>query len=110
MSTTSEFRHIMKSALGVDWSMRRDDRGAWEYLASGDSQSVLDTNKAIHNHGVHHNAEKDRYLAASIPPIIVIKWREEEGLDVYNPEHNDRLRRKLNDPAWSHLRIWKGNL
>jgi hypothetical protein len=106
----ANFRHLMTSQMGVKWSMGRDENGKRAYYATGMTDDVLDTNKAIHNHGAHHNQEKDRYLAASIPPIIVVKWLNEEGLNVYNPEHSDRLRKKLDDPAWQHLRIWKGRL
>lgn len=110
MPKPSDFRHLMTSSLGVNWSMGRDQDGNRAYFASGGSDDVVDTNKAIHNHGAHHNAEKDRYLAASIPPIIVVKWLNEDGLNVYDPEHSERLRKKLDDPAWQHLRIWKGQL
>ena len=104
------FRPLITSKMGVQWEMRLDANGRREYRASQDVEAVLDTNKAIHNHGQLHNVEKDRYLAASIPPIIVVKWLNEDGLNVYDPAHNARLRRKLDDPDWQHLRIWKGKL
>ena len=110
MSTPGDFRKLLTSSRGINWGMRKDDQGRIEFVASGDSEAVLDRNKQIHNHGVHRNAEKDRYLAASIPPIIEVKWLTEEGLNIHDPNHRDRLRKKLNDPEWSHLRIWKGRL
>lgn len=105
-----DFRHLLTSSLGLEWSMRKADDGGKEFLATGFSGHVLDRNKELHNHGVHHNKEKDRYLAASIPPIIMVKWLNEEGWNCLDPQYADRLKRKLNDPEWSHLRIWKGQL
>lgn len=42
--------------------------------------------------------------AAHIPPVIVVKWLNEDGLNVFDPDHAPRLRRKLNDPEWAYLR------
>lgn len=42
--------------------------------------------------------------AAVIPAAVQLKWLTEEGLDIYNPAHADRLKKKLNDPEWRHLR------
>ncbi len=42
--------------------------------------------------------------AARIPVAVQLKWLTEDGLDIFNPDHADQLKRKLNDPEWAHLR------
>ena len=41
---------------------------------------------------------------ASIPASLIVKWKWEEGLDVYNPDHSKRLAAKLNSSEFRHLR------
>lgn len=56
----------------------------------------------------NHNGKKIRSDAyncvASIPLILIAKWLHEEELDIYNLEHADRLKKKLNDPEYRYLR------
>jgi hypothetical protein len=42
--------------------------------------------------------------AAVIPVAVQLKWLNEEGLDIFNPDHADRLKAKLNDPDYAYLR------
>lgn len=46
---------------------------------------------------------------AHIPPIVVHQWLK-EGIDVMNPAHMDRVKRKLNDPDWKHLKTIHGRV
>lgn len=41
---------------------------------------------------------------ASIPLVLVEKWRNEEGVDILKPGHEDFLARKLLDPDYAYLR------
>jgi len=41
---------------------------------------------------------------ASIPAILQVKWLQEEGLNIYNPDHAERLKRKLNSNEYRYLR------
>ena len=43
-------------------------------------------------------------MVARIPLIIVAKWRHELGVDYFNPDHQDKVDRLLNDPDWRWLR------
>lgn len=110
MTAPAGFRPLYRSAFGINWSMRRDDRGQWEFAATDDVEHVLDQNKRLANHGTHHNTDKTRYLAASIPMSVWLKWKTEEGWDAFDPNYKDKLKQKLNDPEWRHLRIWGGRL
>ena len=110
MTTPGGFRPFYTSSFGISWSRRRNEDGSYDYAAHDDAQAVVDQNKRLANHGRHHNAEKDRYLAASLPMILWLKWKNEEGWDAFDPNHAEKLRQKLNDPDYEHLRIWKGRL
>ena len=49
-------------------------------------------------------------MVARIPLIIIEKWRNELGVDYWNPDHQDRIDRLLNDPEWRWLRTDEGAL
>lgn len=50
------------------------------------------------------------WKVASIPPSIQTKWLIEEGIDVCNRHHWDRVRQKLNDSDWAYLRTSPGKV
>ena len=78
---------------------------------SADSEPVLELNKAMANdEDFSKKGIKDGWwLYASIPAILQMKWLTEEGLDIYNPQHSDRLSRKLADPEYRYLKTTTGN-
>ena len=45
-----------------------------------------------------------------IPLIIIEKWRNELGVDYWNPDHQDRIDRLLADPEWRWLRTDGGTI
>jgi len=55
-----------------------------------------------------YNAERDVRMVARIPLIIIEKWRNELGVDYWNPDHQDRVDRLLADPEWRWLRTDEG--
>lgn len=110
MTTPAGFTPLFRSSFGIDWSVRRDDQGRMEFAATDDVERILDRNKQLANHGLHHNEDRTRFLAASIPMSVWLKWKTEEGWDAFDPNYQEKLRQKLNDPEWQHLRIWGGKL
>lgn len=69
-----------------------------------DITGLLDQNKAKSNE-TGKRIYSDAYNhVASIPAILQIKWLQEENLDIYNPAHSERLKRKLNSSEYMHLR------
>lgn len=76
-----------------------------------DLSPVLDWNHDQETSGLHdRQRKKDIWHCATIPEAIILKWRTEEGLDIYNPNHWKGLQKKLNDPEWKYLRTWKGRI
>lgn len=80
-----------------------DDRMVIERVQ--DVAPYLERNKrdqAANVQGAKRSADMRR--VASIPLVVVEKWLKEEGLDVFNPDHEKRLLRKLQDPDNRFLR------
>ena len=70
-----------------------------------DVEPILDMNKAKANEGRdYYAASNDIWRVASVPASVQLKWLIEEGIDCFNPEHWDRVKKKLNDPDWRHLK------
>lgn len=70
-----------------------------------DVAGVLDDNKDKRNAGrAYYARDPDMWKAASIPVTIILKWLIEDKLDVYDPDHLERLKKKLNDPEWKYLK------
>lgn len=76
-----------------------------------DVQPIIDYNKALQNAPQsEYRRKRDVWHIAHIPAAIVMQWRCEEGIDVYNDEHTDRVMKKLNDPSWKYLRSITGTM
>jgi hypothetical protein len=43
-------------------------------------------------------------MVARIPLIVIAKWRNELGIDYWNPDHQDKVDALLNDADWRWLR------
>lgn len=100
-------------APGVSRSIRFDAKGDATLKTEtrmSDVKAALDHNATARNHTPGKTADGTMVRCASIPAAVVLKWLTEEGLDVYNPQHADRLMRKLNDPDWAYLRTGGGRL
>ena len=67
---------------------------------------ILDINKALANDGdITKRGIKEcwwRYF--TIPNIVIEKWLNEYGLDVYNKDHWKDVFKKVNEPEWKWLK------
>jgi hypothetical protein len=76
-----------------------------------DVEPYLDANKREQSLNLNKRYESELFnKVARIPNIVIEKWLREEGLDIFNPDHEQRLLRKLNDPEFAHLRTRGGKL
>jgi hypothetical protein len=76
-----------------------------------DVAPILEHNKALQNQDDRGwSPSRDLRRAATIPDIIVLKWRNEYGIDVFNRNHWPAVKRLLNDPEWRYLRTAPGTL
>jgi hypothetical protein len=76
-----------------------------------DVAPILERNKALANaDGGGWSASRELRRAAAIPAIVILKWRREDGIDVFDRNHWPAVKRKLNDPEWRYLRTAPGRL
>ena len=87
-----------------------EDGEDWAQMLSQDPSALLDLNREAQSHCDPYNAERDLRLVARIPLIIVAKWRNELGVDYFNPDHQAKVNALLNDPEWRWLRTDTGSL
>ena len=70
-----------------------------------DVGDVLDDNKAKRNMGRDYYArDKDMWKVASIPVIVQMEWMTKLGVDIYNPDHGEAVKKLLNSPEWRYLK------
>lgn len=76
-----------------------------------DVEPILEQNKALQNSDdAGWSPTRDLRRAARIPDIIILKWRIEEGIDVFDPDHWPAVKRKLNSSEYLWLRSAPGSL
>ena len=71
-----------------------------------DVTAILEANKRLQNDdGYTREGFKDCWWHyATIPNIVIEKWMNEDGIDVYNKEHNKAVFKKLNQPEYRYLK------
>lgn len=72
-----------------------------------DAGPVIEANKRQYN---EKQASKDWIKVASIPPAVQMLWLEKYGVNLFNRNHDERVKRLLNDPEWRYLRTAPGVL
>jgi len=74
-----------------------------------DVARALDANLVERNAFAGYKDSGDRHMhkVAHIPAVVIDQWLA-EGIDVFDPEHADRVWNKLNDPDWRKLRTTEG--
>ena len=87
-----------------------DGEGNWAKQSFQPTARLLDLNKEAQNHCDPYNARRDVRMVARIPLIIVAKWRNELGVDYWNPDHQARVDALLNDAEWRWLRTDGGTI
>ena len=96
----------------LDWNQEtgvaswwlEDAEGNWAKQSFQDTQRLLDLNKEAQNHCDPYNGERDVRMVARIPLIVIAKWRNELGVDYWNPDHQDKIDELLNSADWRWLR------
>ena len=79
-----------------------------------DVQPLLELNKKEYNkdyiHGGVETKETGMRKVASIPLIIVEKWKKEHGIDMMNKDHWPKIKQLLNSKEYKFLRTHESNL
>lgn len=66
---------------------------------------VLDRNKELANHTTGWNADKTMRHAASIPIGVIYEWITKHGVNLFNKNHQDGVKRLLNSNEYRYLRV-----
>jgi hypothetical protein len=106
----SESAPLIRTEAGIEHRIYFEDDGTMITSASQDCTAILDLNKAMATENDGYTPSREMRRVASIPLILIYKWRTEEGWDAFNPKHADRLARKLNDPEYAYLRTAPGRV
>lgn len=71
-----------------------------------DISGILEMNKLLANSDEYtkHGFKEDWWHYATIPNIVIEKWLNEDGIDVYNKEHRKAVYKKLNQPEYRYLK------
>lgn len=102
-------RFLFTSTRGIDHYMIQEGQET-RFVAEADVAPVLERNKQMLTHNDGYSPTREMRRVASIPYAVGLKWLNEEGWWFENPEHHDRLVKKLNDPEWAHLRTAEGRI
>lgn len=77
---------------------------------TADVEPILESNKALASLNDGYTPSRELRRAASIPFAIVEKWKNELGVDVFNPDHRPAVKRLLNSREYLFLRTAPGRL
>lgn len=91
--------------VGHFW--RDDGEGGGEIISMQDVGPLIEANKQKQNN-TPRILKADFWPEAFIPDIIILKWLQEEGLNIFDKNAAPQLRRRLNDPDWRFLRTRPG--
>ena len=101
---------LLTSEQGLSHYMLEDANGTVAYETIGEVDPVLDYNQALRTANDGYSPSREMRRVASIPYILINKWHQEEGWNALDPEHHDKLVRKLMDPDYAYLRTADGSL
>lgn len=104
-------RKLSDSQLGTEtWFHADGDKIHIE--TRQDVAAILEANKRQRNEfqGYKDRGEHHFHHYATIPWVVMEHWRNAFGIDVFNPDHADGVKRLLNDGDWRYLRTTEGTV
>jgi hypothetical protein len=68
--------------------------------------ALIDANKELANDTTltRRGMKKDWWKYATIPNIIILKWKKELGVDIFNRNDKKKMFELLNDPEYKFLK------
>jgi len=75
-------------------------------------EPALDRNKALQNDTEYSRKgiKNDWWHEAFIPNVIIEKWKNEFGVDVFNKDHVKKVKKLLNSPEYKYLKTTAGTV
>jgi hypothetical protein len=100
-----------RTAGGVETLVEATGDGRLFLRHQQDAEQILDANKASENGGRSHwGADADMWRVASIPHIVILKWKNDHGIDFFNADHWPKVVALLNSSEYAWLRTGGGRL
>ena len=97
-------RRPLSTRLGVQVNFVPQNDGTFLIETTEDVQPHLDHNKALLSADDYHERRRaDIWHQAHIPTTVIMQWLK-EGIDVFNPDHDDAVNKKLNSNEWRYLK------
>jgi len=71
-----------------------------------DVSRILDRNKelSVNTDRTKKQIKNDMVHYASIPNTLILKWKQELGVDVFDTKHRKKVFKLLNDPEYRYLK------
>lgn len=95
---------------GLETWWHEDGEGNWLIENVQNAAPILDLNKEAQNHCNPSNPAGDMRMVARIPLIVIQKWRNDFGIDYWNPDHQGAVDALLNSSDWKWLRTDTGQI
>lgn len=84
--------------------------GALTVIRLSDVEENLEQNKRLYTLNDGYAPSRELRRAASIPMSVIEKWKNELGIDVFDPNHREAVRKLLNSSEYLYLRTAPGRL
>jgi hypothetical protein len=71
-----------------------------------DVEPLLEYNKILQNDAEYSKSgiKNDFWKYASVPLVLIEKWLREDGIDVFDKNHDKRVFQKINSPEYRYLK------
>jgi hypothetical protein len=94
----------------VEWFHYDEETGAIAIEHVQDVEPLLAANRARAQDSDGFSPSRELREIAEIPPVIVLKWLNELGIDLFDRNHWPAVKRLLRDPDWKWLRTSPGRI
>ncbi len=78
-------------------------------LRHQDCEAIIENNKRLYGFNNGYSPSRDLKRVASIPLTVVEQWMK-EGVNIFDKNCAEAIRRKLNDPQYLYLRTAPGRV
>lgn len=85
------------------WFSSSDDGGTWNLRYEQDASPILDANKE--SQAEDFDRRSDMWHAASIPNVVLMEWSTKHGVNFWDKNHAEGVRRLLNSDEYRYLRV-----
>lgn len=85
------------------FSSSEENEGTWQFRYEQDASPILDHNKEMQSESFDKRSEM--WHAAKIPTVIIYEWMTKYGVNIWDKNHKEGVRRLLNHPDYRYLRV-----